>query len=221
MARRSIPPETFLSNTTQTHTWSADQKWADCVKIFLGCGCDVRLFWKGACCSETFRIHVGTVICCHGGDGQVVLEGHLQIETLDATNNAVEPTVQIAHSTTGCPANGIGTSIRWFVETSGAPAGQQIGQLGYLWTNVTHACRTADFFINVCQSQSQTEWLRFVTASKEVQFGALHYLKIPAFTDCNRGCPGTAGRLIFNSTTNTLNYDNGTNWLCINDGCTT
>ncbi len=221
MARRDIPATTFLSHTTKTNDWTANQSYTDCIRLIFGTGSDVALFWKNAGCSDTFRSHVGTVVCCEGGDGSWIHEGHFTAKSRDATNNAIEATVQIGHTTTGCPANGIGSSIRWFVETTGAAAGQQIGQFGYLWTNVTHACRTADFFINVCQDQTQTRWLTFDTSAKEVQFGALHYLTIPAFTDCNRGCPGTAGRLIFNSTSNTLNYDNGTNWLCINNGCTT
>lgn len=48
---------------------------------------------------------------------------------------------------------------------------------------------------------------------------ATHF-KVNVFTDATRGAPGTAGRIIFNSTDGNLNIDNGANWI-LPDGTVT
>lgn len=45
-------------------------------------------------------------------------------------------------------------------------------------------------------------------------------IEMAVLTDCTRGCPGTAGRVIFNSTDGNLNMDNGCAWILPN-GCVT
>lgn len=45
-------------------------------------------------------------------------------------------------------------------------------------------------------------------------------IEMAVLTDCTRGCPGTAGRVIFNSADGNLNIDNGCAWILPN-GCTT
>jgi hypothetical protein len=37
-------------------------------------------------------------------------------------------------------------------------------------------------------------------------------LKLPVFNDSNRPIAGIAGRVIYNSTTNTIQVDNGSSW---------
>ena len=54
-----------------------------------------------------------------------------------------------------------------------------------------------------------------------VALQGLQYLILGVFTDCNRGCPGTAGRVIFNSGDGNLNVDNGCAWIDVATGCTT
>ncbi len=218
---RRISPKTFVSELTVTHTWAADQRYGDCFKLQFGDAQDVSLFWKNACCSCTFRSHVGTAVCCEGGSGFWIHEGHFSVKSLDATNNAVEPVMQLGHSTTGCPANNIGASIRWFVETSTSAAGAQIGQFGYDWANVTHACREARFFLDVNNAAGAIRAFLFETLTRNISFGALNHVQMSSFTDCNRGCAGTAGRLIWNTTAGKLEVDNGCAWICVGTGCAT
>ena len=45
-------------------------------------------------------------------------------------------------------------------------------------------------------------------------------LKLKVYTDATRPTPGTAGRIIYNSTDGNLNIDNGTNWI-LPDGTAT
>lgn len=40
-------------------------------------------------------------------------------------------------------------------------------------------------------------------------------LRLPIFNDSNRPSPGIAGRVIFNTTSATINYDNGTVWVSV------
>lgn len=53
-----------------------------------------------------------------------------------------------------------------------------------------------------------------------VNIAAQKYLLMGVFSDANRGSAGTAGRVIFNTTDNNLNIDDGTNWI-LPDGTTT
>ena len=40
-------------------------------------------------------------------------------------------------------------------------------------------------------------------------------IQLPTFTDTTRPAPGTAGRLMFNTTSGKLNYDNGSAWIAL------
>lgn len=163
MARR-IPPKTFVSNTTQVNVWGANQQYKDCVKLQFGTTQDVSLFWKNACCSDTFRIHIGTVVDCQGGSGFGIWEGHLTVESLNAMNNNVNKAFGLSHSTTGCPANNIGIGTDYFVETSTCAAGAQIGQIDFRWTNVTHACREAAYRAIVFDAAGSVSAFEYTTS---------------------------------------------------------
>lgn len=46
MARR-VPPQTFVSHTSQLNTWSANQTFNDCIRLFLGTCNDGAVYYDG------------------------------------------------------------------------------------------------------------------------------------------------------------------------------
>lgn len=80
-------------------------------------------------------------------------------------------------------------------------------------TTVPNDTRTAVFDE---RNRFNKAWFRFFqTLSNSLnemsdETGAFQF---PVFTDANRPLPGTAGRVIFNTTDGNLNIDNGTNWI--------
>lgn len=216
MARRQVnpPPQTFVAQTRQAHTWYANQSYEDCIKVIFGTGADVAIWWNG---SQAIWGAPCDTLCCGGSNAYNIL-GQVNV-TVNNSTAGIDYVLDLTKNRTTCVANGHGAGVRFFAETT--VAAQELGRLAFLWTNVTDACRTADFLLSVNKCQVTVEGMRWTGATNTWSFGTTNYIKIPSFTDCNRGCPGNAGNLIFNTTTNTLNYDNGTNWICVNNGCIT
>ncbi len=65
--------------------------------------------------------------------------------TLPTSTNSVIPVIAVRRSTTGTPANGIGGSIDFIVDSSGG--GNVSNQLISKWTDATDATRTSEFSI--------------------------------------------------------------------------
>ena len=58
------------------------------------------------------------------------------------------------------------------------------------------------------------------TGTTEARFNEVNDLELKKYSDSTRPSPGTAGRVIFNTTDGNLNIDNGTNWI-LPDGTVT
>ncbi len=216
MARRQVnpPPKTFVAETRIPHTWYAHQTYEDCIKLIFGTGSDAHLFWNGG----SWQLGGPCDDVCCGGNIGINLLGTVNI-TANNAGAAICYVLDLTKNRTTCVVAGHGVGLRFFAETTAGA--QNVVRISGLWTTVTDASRVGDFLVDASKCQVVTNILRWTGATSTWSFGTTNYIKIPSFTDCNRGCPGNAGNLIFNTTTNTLNYDNGTNWICVNNGCTT
>lgn len=71
--------------------------------------------------------------------------GNLNITINDATANNITEVLSLGHNTTGTPANGIGTEIDLYAETSTTPD-SRLSTIGSTWTDVTNATRTSNLY---------------------------------------------------------------------------
>lgn len=80
------------------------------------------------------------------GSEKISLEKYSIISMDDAANNAVGYSLQVEHTTSGAPAAGIGTGIRFVTETAGG--NNEIGgTLEFVTTDVTGASEDFDFVV--------------------------------------------------------------------------
>jgi len=213
MTRRRLPPTLFVSETARIHTWTANQQFDDCVRLQFGDSQDVSVFYRNPCCCQQFIICSNTCIT-------FISTGAAHQINPSAANTAPDVLV-LTRDTTGVPANCIGGAVTWGIETS-TTINTRAARIEARWTNVTHACRRSDliFLVEDDADNVLEEYLRLDGSAQAVTMPAQIFLLIGVFTDANRGCPGTAGRVIFNTDDGNLNIDNGTNWITPH-GCTT
>lgn len=95
-----------------------------------------------------------------GGDltlenGEIIdndTDGTVSVQTVTALTNTVDDLLDIRHTTSGTPANGIGVGMTATVETT---AGNEIiGSMDYVVTDVTSASEDADFVLGLMDGGS-------------------------------------------------------------------
>lgn len=84
-------------------------------------------------------------------NGAKSLTSVLNVTVNNSTTNDVTEVLSLGHNTTGTPANGIGTEIDFYAETSTTPD-SRLSTIGSTWTDVTHATRTSKIYFQTRNS---------------------------------------------------------------------
>ncbi len=132
----------------------APVRWIDSVGGVITGQWDLGLFSDGA--NRRMRLKsltgAGVYYWTHGGDfsasGKIgagieapAVQLHAYVE--NATTNAVDEIVRIAHNSNGAPAAGFGSAIDWYLESS-TTTDQLAARIAVLWYESTHATRKGD-----------------------------------------------------------------------------
>lgn len=213
MARRDTDPKTFGGFTSVKNIWTEDQKFNDCVRLYLGSSCDASIFWTGA----NNRLVLSGTAAPPGELRACALS--IKVLNTDACNSSVNIGLTLGHNSTAAPAANMGVGIRGLAESSTTNCRQQ-GQISWTWTCVTDATRTSDLTFNVTRCGTGTDVFFIDGSANSASMFAQRYFTLGSFTDANRGAAGTAGRVIWNTTDTAINVDDGTNWRLIT-GCIT
>lgn len=113
--------------------------------LFVGAGAvlaqdNANLFWD----DTNNRLGIGTAAPTHP----------LTVELADGGTAAVSTVVTIKNNSTGTPAAGFGSAIRWQLE-SDTTNDQDAAKLDVLWATATHASRKARVVFNVFDTASR------------------------------------------------------------------
>lgn len=100
--------------------------------------------------------------------GTVGQWGSLLVGVRDAGTTTVTNGLTVGHQSSGTPAAGLGSAILWNINSS-TTADQNAGQHSVLWTDSTHATRTADHvFSNVNSAAALAETFRIKASGDAV-----------------------------------------------------
>jgi len=140
-------------------TYSGIQSVSDDNSTFKDLRFDATEFWFiGG------NVGIGTVIPSTAlhvvGEITVAGDGNNSFTRTTGSYDALGSVLSLTHNTTGTPAAGLGSRMYMASETDTTPSTTQL-MLDAIWTDVTHATRTSDLVIQLCDSGTLGEKFRF------------------------------------------------------------